>query len=144
MCKYTIIPSLPCPTEHRVPLNPRIPLVAQAQQTTRFKLKAMLHPFHSQTLKAGCAFKPGSSSLTSSLPRRPLGGHCSCPSPPRAVLAQAQKTRFKLKALYTFSQSNFESRVLSSRGQNFLSCSGASSETRFKMKAPLYFFTIKL
>ena len=26
MCKYTIIPSSPCPTEHRVPLNPRIPL----------------------------------------------------------------------------------------------------------------------
>ena len=27
MCKYTIIPSSPCPTEQRVPLNPRIPLI---------------------------------------------------------------------------------------------------------------------
>ena len=26
MCKYTIIPSSPCPNEHRVPLNPHIPL----------------------------------------------------------------------------------------------------------------------
>ena len=26
MCKYTIIPSSPGPIEHRVPLNPRIPL----------------------------------------------------------------------------------------------------------------------
>ena len=27
MCKYTIIPSSLGPTEHRVPLNPRIPLL---------------------------------------------------------------------------------------------------------------------
>ena len=27
MCKYTIILSSPCPTEHRVPLDPRIPLI---------------------------------------------------------------------------------------------------------------------
>ena len=26
MCKYTIIPSSPGPIEHRVPLNPRVPL----------------------------------------------------------------------------------------------------------------------
>ena len=26
MCKYTIIPSLPGPIEHRIPVNPRIPL----------------------------------------------------------------------------------------------------------------------
>ena len=26
MCEYTIIPSLPRPIEHRVPLNPRTPL----------------------------------------------------------------------------------------------------------------------
>ena len=32
MWKYTIIPSSQCPTEHRVLLNPRIPLVAQQAQ----------------------------------------------------------------------------------------------------------------
>ena len=29
MCEYTIIPSLPGPIEHQVPLNPRIPLFIQ-------------------------------------------------------------------------------------------------------------------
>ena len=28
MCKCTVIPCSSCPTEHRVPLNPRIPLLA--------------------------------------------------------------------------------------------------------------------
>ena len=30
MCKYTILPSSPGPTEHRVPLNPRILLIRLA------------------------------------------------------------------------------------------------------------------
>ena len=81
-------------------------------QKQGFKLKALLYPFHNQSLKPDGAFNLGSSlhrPTEAELPRR-LG-----------VVAQTQKTwRFKLKALltvYPFIYQNFETGVvLSSQG----------------------------
>ena len=44
MCKYTIIPGSPRPIEHRVPLNPSIPLHDESAVDLRGRQFSYFHP----------------------------------------------------------------------------------------------------
>ena len=63
-------PHLPPPPPGRHPrLRSRNPVVGGRVHQTRFKLKALIYPFHKQTLKPG-AFKAGGRACTAAPPRR--------------------------------------------------------------------------
>ena len=54
MCKYTIIPRSPCPTEHRVPPNP-VPLHDGARGLARLTYRPMPAPHRPWLVSSGLA-----------------------------------------------------------------------------------------